>query len=303
MKWGVALNVRNHVTETIRKAEIADVGGINQVWVTDFPASRYAPTVAAAIAERTSSCRVGVGMISPLLYSSTHIVQIMSTLIDSFGERFDLLLGPGDKLALDSVGVSHSTRTTVDKTTSALDEIKHNLSEAGYKCSILLGAQGPIMIKSSMKSDGVLLNYSNFEMIEWALSQIKEKTPRNFELGIFPPTFVGNCEDITANPGISLSAAMVAIGLNSKVSETFGLGDQITAARNLMKQRGGIDIEVVKSLGKEILQRFAFCGTSEQLSKYMVDLERLGISSVVFGPPQGIRKNGVKILVDAKSGQ
>ena len=55
MRWGVALNVRDDMSESLRKAEIADRGGIDNVWVTDFPAIRYAPVVAAAIAERTKS--------------------------------------------------------------------------------------------------------------------------------------------------------------------------------------------------------------------------------------------------------
>ena len=302
MRWGVALNVRDDMSETLRKSEIADKGGLDQVWVTDFPALRYAPAVAAAIAERTKSCRIGVGLVSPILYSSTHIAQFMSTLVDSYGKRFDLLLGPGDKLALDSIGVSYSSKLMVDKTVHALKEIKKELSEGGHNCSVLLGAQGPIMINASLNADGVLLNYSDLEMVEWALSQIKTEIPKDFHLGIFPPTFVGDCENIESNQGISLSAAMVAIGLNSKVSESFGLRDQIEAARRLMKIRGRIDVEVVKSLRKDILQRFAFCGTREQLADYMKALEKLGISRIVFGPPQGIRKNGVKILVNAKSG-
>ncbi|MHA2352432.1 MAG: LLM class flavin-dependent oxidoreductase [Candidatus Thorarchaeota archaeon] len=301
MRWGVALNVRDGISETLRKVDVADQGGIDHVWVTDFPAIRYAPAMAAAIAERTTSCRIGVGLVSPLLYSSTNIVQFMSTLVDSYGERFDLLLGPGDRHALTSVGVSHSAKQMVDKTVRALEEVKLGLSETGHRCSVLLGAQGPVMIKASLNADGVLLNYSDLEMVEWALSQIKEEVTEDFHLGIFPPTFVGNCQDIEDNQGISFSAAMVAIGLSSMVSESFGIRGEIEAARNLLKKRGQIDLGIVKSLGKEILQRFAFCGTSEQLSVYMKALEELGISSIVFGPPQGIRRRGVDVLVKAKS--
>ncbi len=301
MKWGVALNVRNKLSETLRKAEIADKGGIDQVWVTDFPAIRYAPAVTAAIAEVTKSCRIGVGLVSPLLYSSTQIVQFISTLVDSYGERFDLLLGPGDKHALASVGVSFSSKLMVDKTVSALQEIRKGLSEAGHNCSVLLGAQGPVMIKASLKADGVLLNYSDLGMIEWASNQIKNHVPEDFQIGIFPPTFVGDCHDIENNQGASFSAAMVAIGLSSAVSEAFGLRQQIEIARGLMKERGRIDSEIVKSLGKETLQKFAFCGTIEQLGEYMKALEKMDITSVVFGPPQGLRKNGVDQLVNAKT--
>lgn len=302
MKWEVALNVRDEISESLRKAEIADKGGIDKVWITDFPAIRYAPAVAAAIAEKTKSCRIGVGLVSPLLYSSTQIVQFMSTLADSYGERFDLLLGPGDKHALARIGISYSPKTMVDKTVQELKVIKQGITEAGHNCSVLLGAQGPIMINASLNADGILLNYSDLEMIKWALRQITNKVPDDFHLGIFPPTYVGNCQDIVNNQGISFSAAMVAIGLSRTVSESFGLRDQIEVARKLVRTRGRIDSEVVKSLGKDILQKFAFCGTKEKLREYMKGLEQLGISTVVFGPPLGIRKSGVKTLVEAKTG-
>jgi len=301
MRWGVALNVRDVMSETLRKSEIADEGGINQIWVTDFPALRYAPVVAAAIAERTKSCRIGVGLVSPLLYSSSHIVQFMSTLIDSYGPRFDILLGPGDKFALESVGVSYSPKMMVEKTTHALDEIKQKVTEAGHNCSVLLGAQGPLMIKASLKADGILLNYSDLEMAEWALNQIKNDVPAGFQLGLFPPTYIGDCQDIVTNQSISHSAAMVAIGLSRVVSKSFGLLDRIQTARVLMKKHGQINSEVVNTLGKEALQRFAFCGNSEELSNYMKALEKMGFETVVFGPPQGVRKKGVDILVSAKS--
>ena len=71
--------------------------------------------------------------------------------------------------------------------------------------------------------------------------KIKEEVAEDFHLGIFPPTFVGNCQDIEDNQRISFSAAMVAIGLSSVVSESFGIRGEIEAVRNLLKKRGKID--------------------------------------------------------------
>jgi hypothetical protein len=299
MKWGVALNVRDKVSETLRKAEVADRGAIDQIWVTDFPTVRYAPAIAAAIAERTQKCRIGVGLISPLLYSSTQISQFMSTLIDTYGDRFDLLIGPGDRSALARVGISHSIKQIVEYTTSALDTIKSDLSKAGYECSVLLGAQGPVMIKKSLKADGVLLNFSDIEMLHWALNQIG-KIPTDFGVGVFPPTYIGSCQDIMDNQGIALSAAMVALGLNSKVSETFGFRDKIDTARSLLKGRKRIDMDIANSIGRDVLKRFALCMADDQLREYLKTIQGMGISSIVFGPPQGIRGRGVELLMKVK---
>ena len=301
MKWGVALNVKERISETVRKAKIADIGGIDQVWITDFPVVKYAPAVAAAVAEQTTACRIGVGLVSPLLYSITQISQFISTLSDSYGERFDLLLGPGDRQALANIGISYSAKDTVNKTTRALEEIKQSLSEAGHNCNVLLGAQGPVMIKASLKADGVLLNFSDIEMINWALSQIIDTIPDDFQLGVFPPTYVGNCHDFMTNQSISHSAAMVALGLGKTVSDIFGIRGQLQAARDLMKEQDQINKEIMNLLGTDLLRRFAFCGETDHLQNFVKDLETLGLTSIVFGPPQGIRKQGVEILVNVKN--
>ncbi len=80
MEWGIAINLREHVSEIIEKAVVADKGGIDTVWLTDYPATRFSPILSSMIAKNTKNCRIGVGLLSPLIYSSSHILQIMTTL-------------------------------------------------------------------------------------------------------------------------------------------------------------------------------------------------------------------------------
>ncbi len=301
MKWGIALNVKDTILQIIDKASIADKGGIDQVWITDFPALRYAPTVAAVIAEKTSNCRIGVGLVSPLLYSSSHIVQFMTTLIESHGDRFDLLLGPGDRFALESIGIAHTPKVIIEKNKVALKEVKNGLLKSGLDCRVLLGAQGPKMIEISLDADGVLLNYSDLEIASWAADQVRDSITEKFQLGLFPPAYIGQCERFSDNLAISYSAATVAIGLGRTVAELFDLSSSLKDARTLLKERGKIDNEVVAAVGDDVLKRFAFCGTREQLQEYTKELEKIGFTNVVFGPPIGMSKKGVENLVSAKT--
>ena len=192
MEWGIAINLRESVAEIVEKAVVADDGGIHTVWLTDFPATRFSPALASVVAEKTKHCRIGVGLLSPLLYSPSHIVQMMSTLIETHGEGFDLLLGPGDRTKLREIGVSFGlVSTIVERMTDAVMKIREGLNEYP-DCRIFLGAQGPKMIKASTYSDGVLLNYSDPEMIQWAMSLLEESRDP-FMIGIFPPSLVGTC--------------------------------------------------------------------------------------------------------------
>jgi 5,10-methylenetetrahydromethanopterin reductase len=300
MRWGIALNVRNSISKTVERSMIADNGSMDQIWVTDFPALRYAPAVAAAVAEITSNCRIGVGLISPLLYSSSQIVQFMTTLIKSHGERFDLLLGPGDRHALKSVGIGGSPRTILDTMKQALRKIKAGLIEARLDSRVLIGAQGPKMIQISLKADGVLLNFTDLEMAKWAANQLGE-TKADFQVGLFPPAFIGPCRKFSDNFSISHSAAMVALGLGEAVAKEFGMSESLVKARSLLKNKRKIDDEVVSALGDDVLKRFGFCGTVDQLREYVRELDAIGYTDVVFGPPIGLSRKGVENLVSARS--
>jgi hypothetical protein len=68
-----------------------------------------------------------------------------------------------------------------------------------------------------------------------------------------------------------------------------------------LKKRGRIDVEVVSALDDEMLKRFAFCGTVEQLQEYVRQIEDIGFTDVVFGPPVGLSKKGVANLVSARA--
>ncbi|MFW9768960.1 MAG: LLM class flavin-dependent oxidoreductase [Candidatus Thorarchaeota archaeon] len=301
MKWGIALNVRDTISKTVDKSIIADRGGMDQIWVTDFPALRYAPTVATAVAEKTTDCRIGVGLMSPLLYSSSHIVQFMTTLIKSHGERFDLLVGPGDRHALESVGVVVSPKAILERMKKALSEIKSGLTEANLDTRVLVGAQGPKMIEISRGVDGVLLNYSDLEMAKWAMNQLSDNISKRFQVGIFPPAYIGPCDNFITNTAISYSAAMVALGLGKTVTNLFGVDYELKNARKLLKIHGGINDEVVRSIGDRILKRFAFCGSPKQLYRYIKELEEIGYTNVVLGPPVGMSKKSIENLISVKT--
>jgi len=298
MDWGIAINLREPVSEIVEKAVAADQGGIDAIWVTDFPATRLSPVLASVVAENTENCRIGVGLLSPLIYSSSHILQMMTTLIETYGERFDLLLGPGDRVKLGEIGISYGeVSTLVTRMRDAAVSIREGLSE--YKeCRVIMGAQGPRMTMASIRSDGVLLNYSDPEMIQWAISLLKER-PTGFKIGVFPPSLIGSSKSCSEHIGIKTSAAVVALGLSHSIMRRFGLIDDLQPALEKMKKQG-LTKEVVEMIDKNILSRFSLCGSVESTIEKIIGYQRMGVDMVVYGPPQGSTRRGVDDLVKAK---
>lgn len=298
MEWGIAINLRESVSEIIEMAKIADRGGIETIWITDFPATRVSPILASVVAENTRTSRIGVGLLSPLIYSSSHILQMMTTLIETYGNRFDLLLGPGDRTKLGEIGVSYGDITTlVARMNASVTTIRSGLSEY-EECKVFVGAQGSKMIELSTCSDGVLLNYSDSEMIQWAISHLEDK-PTGFTIGIFPPSLIGSSKPCDEHIGVRTSAAVVALGLSPSLMRRFGLIEDLQPAILKMKKVGLTD-EVVEMLGQNILSRFSLCGDNESNVNLLRIYQRIGVDIVVYGPPQGASLRGVKQLVSAK---
>ena len=111
MQWGLGVNVMQSVDDTMETCIVADKDGMDKLWVIDFPSQRHAFVLSARIAIETKA-RIGIGLISPLLYRPNQIVQAIETLVNNFGERFELLIGVGDKQQLSKIGVEYGKTET-----------------------------------------------------------------------------------------------------------------------------------------------------------------------------------------------
>jgi hypothetical protein len=223
---------------------------------------------------------------------------MMTTLIETYGQRFDLLLGPGDRSKLREIGVDYGDISTlVERMHESVIRIRHGLEE--YNTSrVFLGAQGQKMIEASTCSNGVLLNYSDPEMIRWAITVLRNK-PKGFKIGIFPPSSIGPSKKCDEHLGIKTSAALVALGLSRSSMRRFGLKEELQPVVDKMKKIG-LTQDIVEMLNQETLDRFSLCGDIETNTNQLKLYEQIGVEMVVYGPPQGASLKGVKQLVDAK---
>jgi hypothetical protein len=300
LQWGLAVNVWGNVHTVVEKCIVADQGGFDIIWITDFPAVRFAPVIAAAVAENTSS-RIGVGLVSPFLYKPQQIVQFMSTLISTYGDRFSLLLGPGDRLRLENVGTSYGEASSlIARFVRWTKDIKDGLLHVNHNCPVWIGAQGPKMIAASGVADGVLLNYSDPEMIQWGINLVKER-PKNFLFGAFPPSILQDQPDVPLSRELRFSAAIVALGLSKSVATKFELLDTLATARGIMLEKGVVDNDVVDAIPDDVLRRFGLATTETGFCEYVKSLKRVGIDLVTFGPPIGMKKKTIQKIAEIKN--
>ena len=296
MQWGVALNVHERLEDTIRFARILDEAAIDQLWIVDFPSPRFAPTVADKIASITS-CRMGIGLLSPLIYDSDFILRFTETLVNRHGNRFDLLLGPGDRSALASIGFKEwAPKRIIEKCIETTALIKSELQERGISGKVWVGAQGPRMIKESTNGDGVLLNYTDPEMLAWALQQMPARD--DHLKGAFVPTYLVR-ECVTRPPNEFLvAAAIVALGAPTKLTNALSL-QEIDAGRAAYQSAGKLNASVLDVMTVGNLLRWGVYSTPKGTVDYVTSLERLGLDLIVFGPPISHHEASLKLLIEA----
>ncbi|MFW9907214.1 MAG: hypothetical protein ACFFEF_01455 [Candidatus Thorarchaeota archaeon] len=292
MNLGLSVNVHETVEETVQRSITLDKEGIDSLWIVDFPGSRFAPPVAAKVAMETNS-RIGLGLLSPLLYRTDYIVQVIETLSSEYGDRFDLMIGAGDRNALQRIGINDwIPAKVVERVYSATREIRELLDEKGIECTVWIGAQGPKMIETSLSADGVLLNLADTEMIDWAISHLEERTSE-FQLGAFIPSFIAENRSSEQPYEFLFSAAIVALGAPRSLLRKFDLLDGLRDAQKLFRQKGILDREVFNMIDPLIIRRFGLFGIPDCFADYIERIESLGLHTLVLGPPVGNRMEGV----------
>ncbi len=296
MRYAAAINVYESLQDTLEMATIFDKGGLDQVWIVDFPAPRFAPTVALKVASITN-LRIGIGLISSQIYDLDHVVRWLETLVEEFGPRFDLLIGPGDRSSLARIGQKKwIAKQIMEHTINVGIKIKEKTTKLNLGSSILLGAQGPQMIRESRNLDGVLLNVSDPKMVKWA-ADIMKPIDDSFQFGVFAPTEVVSHSNETSSAEFNYSSAIVALGAPKALLQEFGLEDIIAKARSVRANNGKLSQEVLNTIGLDIIHRWGFFTTPEKIEGSLAALSAHGVNSIVFGPPLSHNKVSASLLI------
>ncbi len=276
-------------------ATMLDNAKIDELWIVDFPAPRYSPPIASKIASLTSS-RIGIGLISPLIYDADYTLRWLKTLIDEHGERFDVLIGPGDRSALAKVGMEHWVPSkVVTHTLDVASRIKEEIVSSTTNCRVWLGAQGPRMIRESLDFDGCMLNLSDFAMIQWA-TRILESRDDSFAVGVFVPTEIVEKEKEVPSIAFRYTTAIIALGAPLALLKEFDIETPILAAREIYRVNEGMNAEVLQILGNDLLLRWGMYGIPDTLMGYLADMEKVGVNNIVFGPPISHQKTSIEML-------
>jgi hypothetical protein len=177
----------------------------------------------------------------------------------------------------------------------AKQKIAITLRASGVTTKIWLGAQGPKMLAVSKSFDGVLMNYASPRMINWAIDKVKPIAQKDFDFGVYMPSYVYRKWRPQAYRVLRIASAVVALGAPATVLDEFGLSKRLRRA--MKEHEAGARIEsVVKHVPKEIVDSFSIYAPSSRLRSCLTELNKLGISHIVFGFPQNLSKVTIRDL-------
>ncbi|MGB9959899.1 MAG: LLM class flavin-dependent oxidoreductase [Candidatus Bathyarchaeales archaeon] len=299
MEYGVSLNINETLQEVIEKSREIERLGFDYIWIADTASQRYAPIVAAAVAEETKRVKIGVGVLSPFLYVERQIANAVKTLTEIYGERFEVCLGPGDLDQLRRAGINPPKARNIPKLVlESKDRIETELRKQGLKTPIWIGSQGREMLKISKFFHGALLNYAHPTLIEWAREIVKAGGGEKVKVGVYAPSYVYTREEQDVLQLLKMAASVVALGLSKSVMAKTKFQGEIIKARAKLQE--GLPIEkVMGSLPEELLEKFAIHMPAWKLKEYIAKLEGIGIEQIVFGFPQNLSNKIIGELAES----
>jgi 5,10-methylenetetrahydromethanopterin reductase len=307
--FGVSIGITTNmgVSATTWIAQNADALGAKSIWVGEDIALGQEPFVLTTnTLLYTKQVRVGTGIIPVTVHNIATLARVGLTLFELGGGRFVFGLGIGGIQDLERHGISirkpvselrKTIRTlnrlwageTVDSESEVFTLKGFGLGQANpIKIPIFLGVRGPQMLKLTGKiADGVILS-GPFDYLQNAIKMVDKaaeevgKVGSSVEKVIWVPTiptFKGINEKV-AKRVVALVIADTPDPVIDMLSVDIGRVKRIRETVSTSNPKEG-----AKFVDDELLDVFSISGTREHMVDRFEELEKIGATEVVIGPP------------------
>jgi len=288
-------------------AYIIEELGFSGVWISDHPHNRSSFITASHLLSKTSKIWTGLGVINPYTINPFIIAQLTASLTEIAPNRIKIAIGAGDKTTLESIGIERVKplekireavtiiRQLLTKKKVTIDRIHGRLDfNPRSNVPIYIGAQGPKMLQLSGEiGDGVLVNYSNPEDLEWAYNEVRkgiEKAGRRVE-SIDVAAYLTISLDLDPEKAVKTAipyAAYILCGLPEKIMERMDVSEE-----KLIKVKEAIQkadwLRLYEIMDVDIVKKLVIVGKPIILEEKLREIIEIGYSQIVLGAPTGPR--------------
>lgn len=270
----------------IERAALAEKLGFESLWVGETLGLKHPFEVMPSIANKTKHVVIGTSILSIYTNNYRRIVNTFLNYVRRYGDRFIIGIGLGDKYALKLRNIEQSAPlSTIEKYYIGMRNI---MRDYGIKIPVIIGTSAPKMAQLSCKiCNRVLLNMVYPEYIEWII----EKLDDDCEISVIGPSLLkGDIKNLRA---LRVASAIVLRGMNEKFLEEFGL---LELARKLNNILNSGHYDLLKKYDDILLARFSMYGNIREVYEKIVNLKKIGVYRVIFGPPLYRNMEAISII-------
>jgi 5,10-methylenetetrahydromethanopterin reductase len=299
MKISLGLYPNQSPTEVIAAARLADELGFDTLWVVDSHLLfREVYTLFGAIAVSTKRIRLGTAVTNPLTRHPTVTASTFATLADLSEGRVTLGISVGDS-ALRSMNLNIATMKTLETTVAQCRDLFEGREVAfgsegtakltlppGRDIPIYVAATGPKMLKlTGVIGDGVILmNGVATDLIDAALVHLREGESSAGRTGKTKIAVWAACHTDYRAVKYNVARAILR-NIPGPIDElTKRTAEAVKKAYNY-EQHARAEAEFAHLIPDELVPRFAFSGSPDEIKKQVDALQHLGVDEVILAVP------------------
>ena len=323
MSYGIEFVPGNvNVKQVVNFCKLAESKDIDFAWITNHYNNRHCYPTLAAIAQATTTLKMGPGIMNAFTDTPAAMASFMCTLNEISDGRAVLGIGPGDLSTLPKLSIQPEKPVArleeaigVIRKLCAGEEVtlpdNQFFKYAGAKLTgvnlpgkkgiqVYVGAQGPKVLELAGKvGDGALINASNPKDFEVAIPIIKKACEaagkKSFDVGAYTAMSI-DMDVKKARNAAKIVAAFIAAGSPEALLTRHGLD-----LGNVAKIKAALSKFDFKSVGELVgdkeIDAFTIAGTPDMVKQKCDDLKKAGVTQIIFGSPLGPdMTNSIRLL-------
>jgi 5,10-methylenetetrahydromethanopterin reductase len=312
-----------NVKQVVNFCKLAESKDIDFAWITNHYNNRHCYPTLAAIAQATTTLKMGPGIMNSFTDTPAAMASFFCTLNEISDGRAVLGIGPGDLSTLPKLAIA--AEKPVARLEEAVTQIRKlcageqvnksgmaffdydgakltgvNLPDKKKGVPIYIGAQGPKVLELAGKvGDGALINASNPKDFQIAIPIIKKACDavgkKTFDVGAYTAMSIDQSEKKARNAA-KIVAAFIAAGSPPDLLTRHGL--DLNNVAKIKAALAKFDFKTVGELvGDKEIDAFTIAGTPDMVKKKCEDLTKSGVTQIIFGSPLGPdMTNSIRLL-------
>ncbi len=304
---GIELTPEHPVEDLAHLASVAERVGFDTVFASHHYNNRDPFVALAAMAEATSTVRLGPGVVNPY---ETHPVSLASRMatIDEYSDGRGVFgIGAGDRSTLATLGIERDRplrrvleTLQVARALWAGERVDHDgtfraddasLNYDARDIPVYVGAQGPDMLRmGATHADGLLYNGAHPGDVEWARERVRagraaraaDRGPLDF--AVYAAVSVAESAS-AAREAARPPVAFITAGSPSQMLDRHGIDQAVASRIGAAIETGAFD-DAFALVTPDMIDAFCVAGDPATVADRLVTLGELA-DSVVLAAPLG----------------